>query len=469
MSFLLKDKTQLRRVQVAAIGASTAESLRLLISPRMSQPMDSAEQPFWRRASEIMRVGAFRRYILGSAISDTGTWMQVMAQGWVMSTLTNRGFYLGLAAAAAGIPTILLAMKGGEAADRYDKRKILIWTQIVQIILALALGYLVLIGRIQIWHVIVLALCLGTCIAFEMPAINALVPELVTKDQIATAIALDRSVFHGSRLVGPSVAGIFVGWWGAASAFFTNAFTFLALIAALATLPARTIGTAEEEEQRKSGFKEGLIYVRKDRTILAMIVLIGLSTIFVFPFLSTMLPLYVRNVLQLGPTQMGYLMAVSGSGSLLGALGLLSVPRHLRFRFMTFAVITVGLALCAMSRSTSFVLSAISMGILAIGMSSNFGLASTIVQERAPSPLRGRISAIFGLSFFGLTPIGSLITPAFADLIGLRTAFVIGGILYATCAVIVLAFAGRVGCEETRRAAVAEPAAEPETAPVAAH
>ncbi|HEY0368304.1 MAG TPA: hypothetical protein VGC85_01785, partial [Chthoniobacterales bacterium] len=105
MSFLLKDKTQLRRVQVAAIGASTAESLRLLISPRMSQPMDSAEQPFWRRASEIMRVGAFRRYILGSAISDTGTWMQVMAQGWVMSTLTNRGFYLGLAAAAAGIPT----------------------------------------------------------------------------------------------------------------------------------------------------------------------------------------------------------------------------------------------------------------------------------------------------------------------------------------------------------------------------
>ena len=146
-----------------------------------------------------------------------------MAQGWVMSGLTNRGFFLGLAAAAAGVPTILLAMKGGEAADRYDKRKILIWTQVVQIGLALTLGFLVFTGRIQIWHVIVLALCLGTCIAFEMPAINALVPELVKREQIATAIALDRSVFHGSRLVGPSLAGLFVGWWGAASAFFVNA------------------------------------------------------------------------------------------------------------------------------------------------------------------------------------------------------------------------------------------------------
>ena len=154
--------------------------------------MNAGEKKFASRALNVMRQGPFRRYIIGSAISDTGTWMQVMAQGWVMSSLTNRGFYLGLAAAAAGIPTILLAMKGGEAADRYDKRKILIWTQVVQTLLALALGFLVYTGWIQIWHVIVLAFCLGICIAYEMPAINALVPELVSRTQIATAIALDR-------------------------------------------------------------------------------------------------------------------------------------------------------------------------------------------------------------------------------------------------------------------------------------
>jgi MFS family permease len=410
--------------------------------------MSADEKNFASRTLDLLRQGPFRRYIIGSAVSDTGTWMQVMAQGWVMSSLTDRGFLLGLAAAAAGLPTILLAMKGGEAADRHDKRKILIWTQVAQIFLALILGFLVYTGRIQIWHVIVLALCLGICIAFEMPAINALVPEIVPKDHIATAIALDRSVFHGSRLVGPSVAGLFVGWWGAASAFFCNAVTFFALIIALASLPPRPIGTAEEEEQRKTGFKEGLIYVRNDRTILCMIALIASSTIFVFPFLSAMLPLYVRNVLHLGPEPMGYLMAVSGSGSLLGALGLLSVPRHLRFRFMTGAVIVVGLALCSMGRSDGFVFSAISMGVLAIGLSANFGLAATIVQERAPGPLRGRISAIFGLSFFGLTPVGSLLTPAFADLVGLRIALVIGGLIYGTLAVLVLGAAGRAGCEK---------------------
>jgi MFS family permease len=426
--------------------------------------MDAGEENFAKRALAVMREGPFRRYIIGSAISDTGTWMQVMAQGWVMSALTNRGFLLGLAAAAAGVPTILLAMKGGEAADRHDKRKILIWTQVVQTALALVLGYLVYSGRIQIWHIIVLAFCLGTCIAFEMPAINALVPELVRRDQIATAIALDRSVFHGSRLVGPSLAGLFVGWWGAASAFFCNAVTFSALIIALASLPPRPIGTAEEEEQRKTGFKEGLIYVRNDRTILCMIALIALSTIFIFPFLSVMLPLYVRNVLQLGPGPMGYLMAVSGSGSVLGALGLLSVPRHLRFRFMTGAVIVVALALCSMARSDSFVFSAISMGVLAIGLSANFGLASTIVQERAPAPLRGRISAIFGLSFFGLTPVGSLLTPAFADLVGLRIALVIGGLIYGILAVLVLGAAGRTGCEKT---AAVKADAEAQAAPIA--
>lgn len=427
--------------------------------------MDAGEKNFAKRALALMREGPFRRYIIGSAISDTGTWMQVMAQGWVMSSLTNRGFLLGLAAAAAGVPTILLAMKGGEAADRYDKRRILIWTQIVQIVLALVLGFLVYSGRIQIWHIIFLAFCLGTCIAFEMPAINALVPEIVRREQIATAIALDRSVFHGSRLVGPSLAGVFVGWWGAASAFFCNAATFPAMIIALASLPARTIGTAEEEEQRKSGFKEGLKYVRNDRTILCMIALIALSTIFIFPFLSVMLPLYVRNVLQLGPGPMGYLMAVSGSGSVLGALGLLSVPRHLRFRFMTGAVIVVGLALCSMARSDGFVFSAISMGVLAIGLSANFGLASTIVQERAPAPLRGRISAIFGLSFFGLTPVGSLLTPAFADLVGLRIALAVGGIIYGILAVVVLGAAGRTGCEKTPSIVKAD--AEAEAAPVA--
>ncbi|HEY2615213.1 MAG TPA: MFS transporter, partial [Chthoniobacterales bacterium] len=419
--------------------------------------MSAEPKSFARAALAVLRQGPFRRYIIGSAISDTGTWMQVMAQGWVMSSLTNQALMLGMVNFAAGIPTLALTMIGGSAADRHDKRMILIATQVVQIGCALTLGTLVATGVIRIWHVMLLAAVLGTCIAFEMPAISALVPELVKKEEIATAIALDRSVFHGSRLVGPFVAGLFVAWWGAASAFFSNAISFIALIIALISLPARVKGTAEEEEQRRSGFKEGLRYVRSDRTILSMIALIAFTTIFVFPVISVMLPLYVRNVLHLGPDRMGMLMGISAIGSLSGSIGLLSVARELRFKIMTAAALFVSVALFFLSRSNSFLLTASCMGTLAIGLSLNFGLAGTIVQERSPPALRGRVSAIFGLSFFGLMPIAGLLITGLSDWIGMRAALAIAAILFGIGAVLVLSAAGRTVCAKP-----VSPVVEPE-------
>ena len=424
--------------------------------------MSAEVKPFRGRTLELLRAGPFRRYIIGSLISDTGTWMQVMAQGWVMSTLTNKAIMLGLVNLAAGLPTLALTMIGGSAADRFDKRKILIATQIAQIAFALSLGWLVFIGQIQIWHVIFFAALLGVSIAFEMPAISALVPELVKREQIASAVALDRSVFHGSRLIGPSLAGLFVGWWGAASAFFANAFSFLALIIALISLPRRPVGTEEEEEKRRSGIMEGFRYVRSDRTILSMIVLIALTTIFIFPTISVMLPLYVRNVLQLGPDSMGWLMATSGTGAFLGSLGLLSIAREKRLKFMSGNVLAIAAGVFFMSRSHSFLLTACSMGILAIALSMNFGLANTIVQEHAPSHLRGRVSAVFGLSFFGLMPIAGLIVTGFSDLIGMRTALAVASVIYGIAAFYVLSLAGRHVCDRP-----VSPVPESELAPVA--
>src|SRR5438067_6242240 len=275
--------------------------------------MDEKEKGIGRKALALFRQCPFRRYIIGSLISDSGTWMQMMAQSWVLSWLTNKAILLGLVNFAAGLPALALAPIAGSLADRWDKRKILVATQVVQIIFAIALGFLVATGRVHVWHILFFALLLGIAFSYEMPAISALVPELVKRDEIAAAVALDRSVFHGSRLIGPSLAGLFVGWWGAASAFFTNAVSFLALIAALISLPKRPIGTAEEEAQRRSGFAEGFRYVRSNRIIMSMIMLIALNTIFIFPAISpAMLPLYVRNVLKLGPQSRGWLMAVSG-------------------------------------------------------------------------------------------------------------------------------------------------------------
>ncbi|HEY4283656.1 MAG TPA: MFS transporter, partial [Chthoniobacterales bacterium] len=367
--------------------------------------MSTEARPFGESALALLRPGPFRRYIIGSLISDTGTWMQVMAQAWVMSTLTNKAIWLGLVNLCAGLPTLLLTMPGGSAADRYDKRKILVATQIWQIALALIIGWLVLTNRIAIWHILVTASLLGVCIAFEMPAISAFVPELVRHDQIGAAVAMDRSVFHGSRLIGPSLAGWLVSRWGAAAAFFGNAVSFIALIVAIASIPPRKVGTQEEEEQRRSGILDGFRYVKSDRIMILMIGLIALTTILVFPVISVMLPLYVRNLLHLGADRLGLLMAISGTGSLAGSLGFLTIAREHRFRLMTANAIAVAAALFCMSRSNNFLLTAASMGFLAIGLSMNFALANTIVQERAPAALRGRISAVFGLSFFGLMPI----------------------------------------------------------------
>jgi MFS family permease len=425
--------------------------------------MSAKETWIGRKALALLRSGAFRRYIIGSAISDSGTWMQMMAQGWVMSTLTNRAILLGLVQLAAGLPTIVFTPIGGSAADRLDKRKILIATQIAQIMFAIALGWLVLTHRIQIAHIIFFSALLGITIAFEMPAVSALVPELVKREEIAPAIALDRAVFHGSRLVGPSFAGLFVGWWGAASAFFINAFSFVALIIALVSLPKRTIGTAEEEEQRKSGFGEGLRYVRSNRIIISMIMLIACNTIFVFPAISpSMLPLYVRNVLQLGPQSLGWLMAVSGTGAFLGAIGLLSVERERRLKFMTGNVLAISIGVFGMARAHTFWITAGAMGLIAVALSMNFGLANTIVQEHAPAPLRGRVSAIFGMSFFGLMPIGGLVVPGISDLIGMRPALTVASIMYAVLAVTVLSLAGRHVCDRP-----VSPVPESEMAPVA--
>src|SRR5437764_365854 len=203
-----------------------------------------------RNALRVLRPGAFRLYIIGSAISDTGTWMQVMAQGWVMTALTSSALMLGIVNLCAGLPMLALTMVGGSAADRFDKRKILLATQYVQIGTAVSIGLLIWSGKIAIWHVFLFAAIQGISNSFEMPTLSALVPELVKREQIQSAISLDRSVCHGSRMIGFSFSGMLIAAWGMASAFFVNALSFVALIIAILSLPPRRRATASAEAKR---------------------------------------------------------------------------------------------------------------------------------------------------------------------------------------------------------------------------
>ena len=394
-----------------------------------------------RHALRVLHNASFRRYIIGSAISDTGTWMQVMAQGYVMATLTNKALFLGLAQLFAGLPMLLLTMVGGSAADRFDKRKILLATQYAQIAIAISIGLLIWSGKIEIWQILGFAVILGISNSFEMPTVNAFVPELVKRDEIQSAIAVDRAVFHGSRVVGPSIGGILISALGLASAFFANAVSFVALIIALFIIPRRRRGTAEEEEKRTSGIKEGFRYVSKDKPSLAMTALIAATTVFIFPIITVMMPLYVRLVLGMGADKYGYLMGASAVGSVVGAIFLISIPREKRVPFMMVNVGIVTCAILTLSRGPTFYLA---MGVLilnSLGLAMNFGLANTIVQERAPDYLRGRVSAVFMLSFVGLMPVAGLGITGLSDLIGMRTALAIAAGCYAVIALIVL---GRV-------------------------
>ena len=424
--------------------------------------MKAGNKMWGRHTLALLRPGPFRRYLIGTSISDTGTWMQIMAQGWIMSTLTDKAIMLGMVNFAAGLPMIFLTMFGGSMADRFDKRKILIWTQIVQIALALVIGYLIFRGQIQIWHIITVAGLLGIAFAFEHPALNALVPELVKQEEIAAAVALDRGVFHCSRLVGPAVAGLVVGAWGAATAFFTNAFTFVAFIIALVSLPARPQGSQEEEAQRASGFKDGFRYVRSDRPSLAMVAMMASMTVFIFPTVSVMMPLYVRDVLHFGPAFLGYLMAASAVGSVVGAVALVSIPRSQRLLGMMVSAIAVALSVVALSRVHAFSYAAGALIVTSFGLSLIFGLSNTIVQERAPAYLRGRVSAVMGLSFFGIMPLAGLGVTSLADVIGMRTALAVSAVCYGIVAVLILL---RIGSALNETPTVtAAPPTEPEVA-----
>ena len=406
-------------------------------------------------AAERFPNGPFTRYMVGEGISMTGTWMQGMALGWVMTEVVVRDglqSYEGLLQAAphlaSGIVMLLLFRLGGAYADRHDKRFILQVCQVAQIGFALAIGQLVAHDALHTWHLIVAAALLGVSSSFEMPAAAAIVPELVAKENVAKAISVDRAVFHATRLVGPAAAGYLVGRYGAEWAFYLNAASFVALMIALATLPRRPQGTAEEEQKRQGGAGEGFRHVRQDKPSLAMVALLATNTLFVFPVIIVLLPLYAKNELfaasgqQATPQQMGLLMLCSGAGSVSGSLLIMALkPALRRLAILTGMVLACG-ALVSLSQADGLIWAGASLVALAVGVSTLVGLANTIVQERSPAELRGRVSAVAGLSFFGFLPFAAIIMGWMTDVFKLRNVLLGSSICYAVIGLVVMLTVG---------------------------
>ncbi len=394
---------------------------------------------------KVLRPGPFRRYMGAEVVSTTGTWMQVMAQSWVMTGLTQSAFMLGLVNFASGVPMLLLTIIGGSVADRHDKRRILAFTLVGHLLLALLMAFLVATGHIALWHVIGIAVLMGVVNSFEMPAVSALVPELVEKAEIADAIAIDRSAFHATRLVGPALAGALIGLWGSAAAFLANALSFLPLLAILPSLKPRHVEHPEDSSERRGSIKEGLAYVRSDRPTMAMIGLLSMTTLFVFPMMLVLMPLFARFELGLPASGLGLMMGVAGVGSLTGSIGLLAVPRDQRLRGLSVAAAGVVVALGGLAFARTLWVALPSLAVISVGLSTMFGLANTTIQERAPDHMRGRVSAVSSLSFFGLQPFAALGLSSVSDAIGMRPAIAASAVAFALGAGYMLLGPGRSG------------------------
>jgi len=397
----------------------------------------------------VLHVLGSREFALfwsGQAISQTGTWMQQFAQGWVVTTLAASALALASVNFAASIPMLILMPFGGVTADRMERRRILLVTQSVMAVLAVLLGVLIQAHRLRLWHVWLIALLLGLATAYDLPAYQSFYPQLVETEDLPQAIALNQATFHGSRIIGPAIASWFVALWGMAAAFFANSASFLAVIGSLLLIKPRS-ATAASPVGTRQFMAEGVRYIRERQNILALFGLTAITTIFVFPNVAVLMPFYAKHVLHVGPTGLGWIMAVSGVGALLGATCLLVLPRSVRIGWIMSALVLVTVPLSALGWSRHLPLSVTAAAILSFGVSSSLGVASIMVQESVSDAFRGRVMSLYALAFTGVMPFAALAVARLADVIGMRRELLFAAAAYAICGMLLMPMLRRTNRE----------------------
>lgn len=387
----------------------------------------------------LLRAFKYRNYRLffaGQCVSLIGTWMQTVALSWLIYRLTGSPLLLGITGFAAQVPSLLLAPLTGPAADRFDRRSILLVTQALAMLQALALALLVLFGSPQPWQIIALASMLGFINAFDMPARQSFIVQLVERrEDLANAIALNSSMFNSARLIGPSLAGVFIAAFGEGVCFLFNAVSYLGVITALLAI---RLGPAAKPAARKDrgAFKEGLKYAFGFPPIRYLILMLAVGSLLGMPY-AVLMPAYVRDILHGGPRTLGFIMAASGVGALCAALRL-ALRRHPAGleREIPLATAVFGLGLTAFSFSSEFVFSAPLLALSSFGMVSFFASSNTVIQTLVEDDKRGRVMALHSVAFMGMAPFGSLLAGVAASHIGVARTMTLSGlcVLAATAA-----------------------------------
>jgi MFS family permease len=380
----------------------------------------------------------YRLFWFGQLVSVTGTWMQTLAQAWLVLTLTSSAFLLGLVSVFQFTPILLFGLFAGVLADRLPKRNLLVGTQAFSSLLAALLAVLVWTERVELWHVYSLALGLGIVNAFDMPARQAFVVEMVGKDDLPNAIALNSSLFNAARIVGPAIAGVLLAAFGPAICFALNSASYLAVIAGF--LMMRLGPRSAPRGRGLTQLREGLAYVRATPDILRTILLVGLIATFGMNF-NVWIPLLARFDLDGGASGFGLLMSAMGVGSLTGALTLAFLVRRVQ-RWMLFStatalgVLNLVLALAG-AIPVAIPVAMVVLVLLGFAMTTTMAMANTTVQTTARDELRGRVMSVYMTVFAGTAPFGALIAGAIAGRFGTPASLLVGGLVTLTAIVVV--------------------------------
>ena len=409
---------------------------------RFSSPADAQRR--WAipvpRTFQSLRNYNFRLFWFGQLMSLIGTWMQTVGQAWLVLELTQSPLALGTVTALQFLPVLVLTLFAGVIVDRLPKRRLLLVTQSAALVQALALALLVSSGLVQLWHVYLLAALLGLVNAFDNPTRQAFIIEMVGREDLVNAVALNSTLFNGARVVGPALGGIVIASVGLAVCFYVNALSFLAMLAGLLLMRE---GLLRAPPRRPAGrvlsqLVEGISYAVRTPAVLLIVILMGTLGTFGYNF-TVVLPLLARNVLGVGAEGFGALTSAMGAGSLAAALVLATLRRTSR-RTLFLGAASFTLLLAVLAGSRWYAVSLVVMVLLGIAGLAFTATANALLQLSVPDVLRGRILSLYTLLFLGSTPIGGLVTGFLADRWGIQMALgleslvcavgVIGGLSY---------------------------------------
>jgi MFS family permease len=380
-----------------------------------------------REVFAALRHRNFRLFLTGQFISLCGTWMQTIAQGWLVLHLTNSAFAVGLVTALGSLPILVFTLYGGVVADRVNKRRFILLLQSLMLLEALTLGVLTALDLITVQWVMGLAVFFGFLTAFEVPTRQAFVAEIVDRDDLMNAIALGSSAFNLARVIGPALAGILIATLGLSACFFANAASYVAVIVSLVRMQVQ--GRAPVAAPLWTALQEGFGYVFGSRWPRALVIIVTTFSIFGYSFMPLM-PVFARDALGLDASGYGAMVASIGTGALAAAFFMAAFGGRVRqSRLVLGSSILFGAVLVAASRSPNFWSAVALFTICGGAMALNGIAANTMLQTEAPDELRGRVMGFYSFMVLGLAPFGSLQAGWVAEHFGVRVAFSMGGLV----------------------------------------